>query len=124
MILRPTSLNQAVGTLLGATKGPIALRNWFNTTTNPTYNVIISSGATGQVELQGTNNVYLLTDQAENNAAVGFDLLPTEASSWATIATFSAGATIGTFNTSYQYIQFIISTQGTGTIGPAFVLWN
>jgi hypothetical protein len=112
----PVSLNQAVNTVLAQTEGPVALKNWYNTTIDPTYTVNISG--TGAAKLQGTNTI---TDRL--GSFDEYDMLPTDGASWSDIATFSSGSTTNTFSTSYKFIRLIISTQGTGTI-TGWVIWN
>lgn len=116
------NMNQAVGTILAQTKGPVTGVNWFSTN-DPAYSItIIPSGATGAVELQGTNDVVLRENGNDLNP-IGMDLLPSTTASWTTIATTSS-TTSGTFSVGYEFLQLIISTEGTGTVLHAWVRWS
>lgn len=116
-------LNQPVDTVLVVTKGPIKGRNWNNTNFNPTYSISISSGATGQVTLEGTNDiVYASNDDSPNT--VSADLLPATDASWSTIHAATSTSVTGSFSTSYWYLRLRITAQGDGVVTNAWVYWN
>ena len=116
------NLNQPVNTVLASMKGPIQGRNWYATSINPAYNITITSGATGAVKLQGTNDVAVR--QGFDDCSVATDLLPTDNASWSDIQGATSTTVSGTFSTAYQFLLLIISTQGTGYVTRAWVKWN
>lgn len=123
MFIRPLSLNQPVGTRLGCTVGPVSMRNWFNTINDPAYSITISSDATGAVALQGTNDVALRSPYGELNPTA-WEMLPTEDATWTDIQASTDTTVTGTWAIEYKFIQIVITTQGSGTVGPAYCIWN
>lgn len=115
-------LDQPVNTLLAITKGPIKGRNWHFTSINPSYSITITAGASGAVKLQGTNDVAIRDGNAEL-VPIETDLLPTDAASWADIATTGVSTT-GSITVEYQFLRLIVSTQGTGYVKQAWVRWS
>lgn len=115
-------LNQATGTLLAITKGPIKGRNWNYTSTNPSYSVTVVG--TGAVKLQGINSVDIHDSTGGELVPIDMDLLPTEGASWTDLATVSAGTTTGSIVAEYQFLRLIVSTQGTGVCTQAWVRWT
>jgi hypothetical protein len=113
------SLDRPVNTVLAITKGPVAGRNWHNSSFDPTYSITITSGATGAVTLEGTNDVVFATaDDATH------DFLPPDNASWTTLQAPTTASASGTISTSYWFIRLRVTTQGTGTVLNAWVLWN
>src|ERR1051326_1953966 len=116
------NLNQPVNTVLASMRGPVQGRNWYATTINPTYSIIISSGAGGAVKLQGTNDVAVR--QGFDDCSVALDTLPTDGASWTDIQGATSTTVSGSVSASYQFLRLIITTQGTGYINRALVKWN
>lgn len=116
-------LNVPVDTVLAVTKGPITGRNWFNFDIDPTYSISITAAAGGAVALQGTNDVALQDGDAPG-VSIQKDILPTEAATWTDIQASTSTSATGTFNTSYEYLRLIVTTQGTGFVTQAWVKWN
>lgn len=115
------SLNHPVNTILAITKGPIAGRNWFNSSFDPTYAITITPGASGAVTLEGTNDVVFASS---DDSRVAYDFLPPESASWATIQAPTSASASGTISTSYWFLRLRITTQGDGTVLNAWVYWN
>jgi hypothetical protein len=116
-------LNQPVDTILAMTKGPIKGKNWFNTNFDPTYSITITSGASGAVVLEGTNDITFASNDDSPNT-VSADLLPAQDATWDTIAGPTSSDTDGTITTSYWYLRLRITTQGDGVVTNAWVYWN
>jgi hypothetical protein len=120
--IEPINKNLATGQAIWVSKGPIIGRNWYSSV-NPTYTInqeqYTDTGNTGIISLQGTNQVALTG--AYGNGEI--DLLPTPGASWSTIATGN-GNLSGSFNTSYMFLQIIVSTPGTGYVMSAWCYWN
>jgi hypothetical protein len=117
------SLNVPINTVLALQAGPVAMRNWYNTTINPSYWINISGGATGAVELQGTNDiVYASNDDSLVSVSKNLNLDPN--ATWTTIQAATSTSVTGTFDTSYYFLQLIVTTQGSGVIFNAGVYWN
>lgn len=117
------SLNVPAGTVLRQIRGPVAGWNYFNTTTEPFYQINITPGATGTVALQGTNDIAYTSDDGAM-VTVQADLLPTDGATWTNIQAATSVSASGMFSTSYQFLQLIVVSQGSGTIINAFVQWN
>jgi hypothetical protein len=118
------SLNQATGTVLAMTKGPIKGRNWNYTSTNPSYSITITAGATGTVALQGTNDVAIQDASNENNP-IEMDLLPTQGATWTDIQAATSTSATGSITVEYQFLRLVIGTQGGANdyVTQAWVRW-
>lgn len=117
-------LSQANNTVLAMTKGPIKGRNWNYTSTNPSYSITISAGATGTVKLQGTNDVAYRSDSGGELTPIENDLLPTDAASWADLSGAATAVSVtGTITVEYQFLRLIIIATGTGFVNNAWVRW-
>jgi len=116
-------LNQPADTVLVMTKGPIKGRNWNYAATNPTYSITITSGASGKVILEGTNDVAIRSDSGGELNPIEMDLLPTDNASWASLQAATSSSVSGSISAEYQFLRLRIDTQGTGTVMQAWVRW-
>jgi hypothetical protein len=119
MALYFLSKNQPAGTILLQIRGPLTGRNWFTLTINPVYRA--RQIGTGTIALQGTNDVIWADTSSLN--PVSRDMLPPDNASWTNLASGN-GALDGNFNTSYLFLQWVITVQGTGGISDLSVNWN
>jgi len=115
------SLNHPANTILAITKGPIAGRNWHNSSFDPTYSITITAGAGGAVTLEGPNDVVFASS---DDSRIAYDFLPPEGASWTTLQAATSTSASGTITTSYWFLRLRITTQGTGTVLNAWVFWN
>jgi hypothetical protein len=119
-------LNQPIGTVLAMTKGPIKGRNWNYTATNPTYSITITSGSTGKVKLQGTNDVVIRDNTGGELNPIDTDLLPSDNATWTDIQIATSISVSSSFSTEYQFLRLIIDTQGVDGdyVTQAWVRWT
>ena len=117
-------LSQATGTVLAMTKGPIKGRNWMATTVNPAYSITMTTGTTGTVKLQGTNDYALKSASGQELNAVEKDILPTEGATWTDIQAATAVSASGTFSLEYAFLRLVVAASGTGYVLNAWVRWN
>lgn len=116
-------LDQGADVVLAMTKGPRKGRNWNTPTVNPTYNITMSTGATGTVKLQGTNDVAIRSAH-DDRRMIETDLLPKENASWTDIQAATSISASGNFSTEYEFLRLVIGTTGTGYVTNAWVRWS
>jgi hypothetical protein len=117
------NLNLPNGTILAMIKGPIALKNYFNTATQPQYSITVTPGATGTVALQGTNDVAYQSND-DSRVTVSADLLPAPGAVWTDIAAAGSVTVSGSVATAYNFLRLIIVASGTGIVTNAWISWN
>jgi hypothetical protein len=116
------TLNQPVDTVLAIIKGPVLNKNWYSGN-DPTYSITITSGASGAVALEGTNDVAYQSNGADP-VTVSADFLPANGATWTAIHASTSTSVSGTVSAGYEFIRLIIKTQGTGIVTQAWVRWN
>ena len=110
-------------TVLAMIKGPIKGKNWHNSSFDPAYAITITSGATGEVTLEGTNDVVYASND-DSRVTISADILPASDASWSTIQADTSTSASGTISTSYWFLRLRVATQGDGTVTSAWVDWN
>ncbi len=117
------NMDVPVDTILAMIKGPIKNKNWFNSSFDPAYSITITSGATGTVTLEGTNDVVYASND-DSRVTVSADLLPAYDATWDTLQADTSTSASGTITTSYWFLRLRVSTQGDGIVTNAWVNWN